>query len=268
MADFLEEIAAKAHRRVQADKSRVPVETLKQWIRKKPTTKDFRSAIHQTGKVSLIAELKQASPSAGVIRQENNIPARIQGYQTGGAAALSILTEEEYFNGSPQFLEETRKLSSLPLLRKDFLVDGYQIEESRVLGADAVLLIAALLPAGLLGDFIRRAEDNQLTPLVEVHDERDLERAINAHAKVIGVNNRDLRSLKVDLATGEKLTPMIPKHGYTAIVESGIRTPEDVQRFAKCGAHAVLVGESLMRDADAAGAVRKLVEAGEKHGEN
>jgi indole-3-glycerol phosphate synthase len=259
---FLDEVNMRAHKRVQADKQRVSVEQLKQWIKRKPAVKDFRAGIHKPGVVSLIAELKQASPSAGVIRVENNIPVRIAGYGNGGAGALSILTEEEYFNGSPQLLELARKESALPLLRKDFIVDRYQIEESRVLGADAILLIALSLPGGLLYDFIQHALDTQLTPLVEVHDERDLERAINAHAKVIGVNNRDLHTLKVDLATSGKLIPMIPKIGYTIVSESGIRTPEDVRHCGKIGAHAVLVGESLMRQPDAALAVRTLVEAG------
>jgi indole-3-glycerol phosphate synthase len=259
---FLDEVALRSHKRVQADKQNVTVEQLKAWIKRKPPVKDFRAGIHKAGTVSLIAELKQASPSAGVIRIENDIPARITGYTSGGAGALSILTEEEYFHGSPQLLESARKQTTLPLLRKDFIVDSYQIEESRVLGADAILLIAALLPAGLLADFIQRALDTQLAPLVEVHDERDLERAINAHAKIIGVNNRDLRTLKVDMATNELLIPQIPKVGYTIISESGIRTPEDVRHCGKIGAHAVLVGETLMRQADAAAAVRTLVDAG------
>jgi indole-3-glycerol phosphate synthase len=266
MTNFLDEVAARSHKRVQADKQRVTLEQLKAWAKKKPTPKDFRAAIHKPGRVSLIAELKQSSPSAGLIRKENDIPGRIKGYAEGGAGALSILTEEEYFNGSPQFLESARKETKLPLLRKDFIVDSYQIEESRVLGADAILLIAAILPAGLLYDFIQRTVETQMTPLVEVHDERDLERAINAHAKVIGVNNRDLRTLKVDMASGDRLMPMIPRVGYTIVSESGIRTADDVKRCAKFGAHAVLVGESLMRQEDAAQAARTLVEAGKELG--
>ena len=204
---FLEEVAARSHKRVQADKQRVTVEQLRQWIKKKPAPKDFRAAIHKAGQVSLIAELKQASPSAGVIRIENDIPARITGYALGGAGAVSSLTEEEYFHGSPQLLEAAREQTALPLLRKDFIVDSYQIEESRVLGADAILLIAALLPGGLLYDFVQRTLEAQMAPLVEVHDERDLERAINAHAKIIGVNNLDLRTLKVDMAAGDRAHP-------------------------------------------------------------
>lgn len=262
MSNFLDEVAARSHKRVQADKQRVSLEQLKQWIKKKPVPKDFRGNIHKVGRVSLIAELKQASPSAGLIRKEDDIVGRVKGYEQGGAGALSILTEEEYFHGSPQFLEEARERTKLPLLRKDFIVDSYQIEESRVLGADAILLIAAILPAGLLYDFVQRAVDNQLTPLVEVHDERDLERAINAHAKVIGVNNRDLRTLRVDMATSQRLIPQIPRIGYTVVGESGIRTADDVKRFKAFGAHAVLVGESLMRQEDAAQATRALVDAG------
>jgi len=262
MSTFLEEVAARSHKRVQADKQRTTVEQLRLWIKKKPPVNNFREAIHKQGQVSLIAELKQASPSAGLIRKENDIPGRIKAYVEGGAGALSILTEEEYFHGSPQFLEAARNETKLPLLRKDFIVDSYQIEESRVLGADAILLIAAILPAGMLYDFVQRTIDTQLTPLVEVHDERDLERAINAHAKVIGVNNRDLKTLKVDMATGDRLIPQIPKIGYTIVAESGIRTADDVRRYKKAGAHTILVGESLMRQADAVEAVRILVEAG------
>ena len=262
MSTFLEEVAARSHKRVQADKQRTTVEQLRLWIKKKPPVNNFREAIHKQGQVSLIAELKQASPSAGLIRKENDIPGRIKAYVEGGAGALSILTEEEYFHGAPQFLEAARNETKLPLLRKDFIVDSYQIEESRVLGADAILLIAAILPAGMLYDFVQRTIDTQLTPLVEVHDERDLERAINAHAKVIGVNNRDLKTLKVDMATGDRLIPQIPKIGYTIVAESGIRTADDVRRYKKAGAHTILVGESLMRQADAVEAVRILVEAG------
>jgi indole-3-glycerol phosphate synthase len=262
VTNFLDEIAARTHKRVQIDKQRTSLDQLKKLIKKKPAPKKFRESIHQPGRITLIAELKQASPSAGVIRKEDDIPGRIRAYTEGGASALSILTEEEYFHGSPQILEEARETTKLPLLRKDFIVDGYQIEESRVLGADAILLIAAILPVGMLADFIQRSTDNELAALVEVHDERDLERALHSRATIIGVNNRDLKSLKVDLATSERLIPQIPKYGYTIVAESGIRTPQDVARFAQAGAHTLLIGEALMREANVAETVKAFVDAG------
>lgn len=264
MTNFLDEIAARTKRRVQADRERVSLEQLKLWAKAKPAPLDFRSAITQEGRTTVIAELKQASPSAGLIRGEADLSVRAKTYVTGGASAISVLTEEEFFRGSPQVLEATRKAVKAPLLRKDFILDEYQVEESRVLGADALLLIAALLPGSLLYDLVQRTAESGLVALVEAHDERDLERALNARAKVIGINNRDLRTLRVDMTTADKLLPLLPRIGVTIVVESGIRSGADVERYAKAGAHAVLVGESLMREADPLDALKSLVAAGRR----
>ena len=159
MSDFLEEVSAKTRQRVEVQKTKWSLEQLKKRMKKDAPQRPFQKALHQPGKVTLIAELKQASPSAGVIRKEQDIAGRIKAYTRGGAAALSILTEEHYFHGSPQLLEEARGLTHLPLLRKDFIIDPYQIVESKSLGADAILLITSLLPGTLLRDFIAQAEE-------------------------------------------------------------------------------------------------------------
>jgi indole-3-glycerol phosphate synthase len=260
MADFLKDVEARTRERVEAQRRQVPLEQLRRNHQSKDAWRPFGKALNKPGKVTVIAELKQASPSAGVIKMENDIPGRVAAYTKGGAAALSILTEEYYFHGSPHLLEAARTQTALPLLRKDFIIDSYQIEESRSLGADALLLIAALLPGGKLKEFIMETRAAGLDALVEVHDDSDLERAIEAGASIIGVNNRNLRSLKVDTATSARLVPRIPKAGKTIVIESGIREPEQLKDFQKWGAHSVLIGETLMRSTDPEAAVRSFAQ--------
>ncbi len=264
MSDFLLEVTVRTRDRVAAQKQQVPLGDLRARSRSAPALRPFTKALRLPGSVSLIAELKQASPSAGVIRQEIDIPGRIRAYTAGGAAALSILTEEYYFHGSPQLLELARRQTELPLLRKDFIIDSYQIEESRTLGADAILLIAALLPSGQLKEFIDLTRASSLEPLVEVHDEKELEWAIHSGATLIGINNRNLRTLKVDTSTAERLIPLVPKQGLTIVVESGIKEPTELPRLRNLGVHAVLVGETLMRNPDPEAAVRSFVCAASK----
>ena len=261
MADFLEEVAASTRQRVDVQKAQISIEQLKKRIKQETPKRAFQKSLHQPGKVALIAELKQASPSAGVIRKEQDIPGRIKAYTKGGAAALSILTEENYFHGSPYLLEEARGLTHLPLLRKDFIIDPYQIVESKNLGADAILLIASLLPGDLLRDFIAQAEAIGLETLVEAHDERDLERAVEAKAPVIGINNRNLRTLRVDLSNAEKLLAKAPKKGFTFVVESGIKLPSELPHLKALGAHAVLIGETFMRADDPEKTVKEFAQA-------
>ena len=262
MTDFLDEVVTRTRQRVDAQKRQAPLAQLRKCFENHEPIRPFSKALHKAHAVSLIAELKQASPSAGVIRKESDIPGRIRGYTKGGASALSILTEEYYFHGSPQLLELARRETKLPLLRKDFIIDPYQIEESRSMGADAVLLIATLLQGAQLKEFIGLARATRLEALVEVHDEKDLEQALHAGATVIGVNNRNLRTLRVDLSTAQKLVPLIPKHGITIIVESGIKDPSELSRFQQWGVQAVLIGETLMRNPDPEAAVRSFVQAG------
>jgi indole-3-glycerol phosphate synthase len=264
MSDFLEEVAVKTRRRIGVQKLQVPLEQLKERAKKTGPHRPFAKALHQPGKVALIAELKQASPSAGVIRMENDIPGRIKAYTKGGAAALSILTEEDYFHGSPQLLEDARRLTTLPLLRKDFIIDPYQILESKNLGADAILLITTLLPGALLRDFISQAEAAGLETLVEVHDEKDLYAAIAAQAPVIGINNRNLRTLRVDPSVAEKLLAKISTKGITLVVESGIKDPATLPHLKELGVHAVLIGETFMRAENPEKTVREFSQACQK----
>ena len=214
--------------------------------------------------IALIAEVKKASPSAGVICQDFD-PVRIaREYEAGGASCLSVLTDEIFFQGSLDYLRQIRAAVKLPLLRKDFIIDERQILEAIEWGADAVLLIAAILTDEQLKKFHSLAIDAGLAALVEVHDEAELTRAVKIDATLIGVNNRDLKTFKVDLATTERiatrlLSSPVTRHPSLLVAESGIHTRADVQRLKKCGAHAILVGESLMRGGNIRQKIRELI---------
>jgi indole-3-glycerol phosphate synthase len=206
---------------------------------------------------AVIAEIKRASPSAGLIREEFR-PAEIAArYEWAGAACLSVLTDEEYFRGSDQFLVEARNACTLPVLRKDFTIDPWQVYESRALGADCILLIVAALEPGQLQDLHALARETGLDVLVEVHDEEELEHALACDPELVGVNNRDLHRFVTDLATSERLRTLIPKE-KTMVTESGIRSPADVERLRRAGVDAFLVGEAFMRAADPGMALREL----------
>jgi indole-3-glycerol phosphate synthase len=217
----------------------------------------FRAALRSSPEPRIIAEIKRRSPSRGEIRPDFDPVACAEAYEEGGAAALSVLTDEHFFGGHLSFLSKLRGAVSLPLLRKDFTLDAYQVDEARVAGADAVLLIVAALTQEDLLALHARATGLSLDVLVEVHDEAQLERALDAGADLIGINNRDLKSFDADLSVTERLAPRIPE-GTVVVAESGIYTPEDVRRLAEVGAHAFLVGESLMRQDDLRRAVRAL----------
>lgn len=226
----------------------------------------FHQALRQPrrGNVGLIAEVKKASPSAGVIRPDFDPVAIARDYQSAGADCLSVLTDEKFFQGSLSFLKAIRAAVSLPLLRKDFIIDERQILEAVEWGADAILLIAAILDDDRLRRFHDLAASAGLAVLVEVHDEPELERAIALGAPMIGVNNRNLHVFKVDLRTTERLAARLwqvrPRdHGTVLVAESGIHTKADVIRLAACGAGAILVGESLMRNTDIPAKVRELI---------
>jgi indole-3-glycerol phosphate synthase len=206
---------------------------------------------------AVIAEVKKASPSAGVIRPDFD-PAAIAGrYEQAGAACLSVLTDESYFQGSDAFLEQARAACRLPVLRKDFTVDPWQVFEARALGADCILLIVAALERNELQDLDGLARELGLDVLVEVHDERELQDALATGAELIGANNRDLHRFVTDLGISERLRPLIPKD-RTMVAESGIHTPEDVLRLRRCGIDAFLVGEAFMRAEDPGAALRQL----------
>ena len=238
---------------------------LKTALRARGDHRDFAAALHhpKSGSVALIAEVKKASPSAGVICLDFD-PVRIAGqYEAAGASCLSVLTDEKFFQGSLDYLKQIRSAVKLPLLRKDFIIDERQILEAIEWGADAILLIVAILSDAQLKHFHALATAAGLAALVEVHDEGEMDRALAADATLIGVNNRDLKSFKVDLATTERLAAhLLSSASNTSsmlVAESGIHTRADVERLAKCGAGAILVGESLMKHTDIAAKVRELL---------
>lgn len=261
MSNFLSEVAAQTRKRIDMQKVQVPLAQLKAMPHPSLAQTPFKQMIRKPGQMALIAELKHASPSAGVIRPVSSIQDRIKAYERGGASALSILTEEDYFHGSPQYLVETRKYTTLPLLRKDFIIDVYQIVESRQLGADAILLISSLLAGGQLKEFIHAAKENKLDALVEVHSESDLEHAVASDAEIIGINNRDLHTLKVDVATAPKLLSKITKMNVIKVVESGISNATELPPLHDLGADAVLIGETLMRSDQPENLVKEFANA-------
>jgi indole-3-glycerol phosphate synthase len=214
-------------------------------------TRGFIRALRESPAPAVIAELKRRSPSKGLIRADFDPVQLARDYARGGAAALSVLTDEHYFGGDLDYLTRVRAAVTLPLLRKDFVVDAYQIDEARVAGADAVLLIVAALEASELAELNDHARELDLDVLVEVHDEAELEIALGVEARLIGVNNRDLRSFEVDLGVTERLARQLPAGGeHLLVAESGIDGPGAVSRLEKAGAKAFLVGESLMRERD------------------
>jgi indole-3-glycerol phosphate synthase len=234
--------------------------------------RDFAGALRgpRRGAVALIAEVKKASPSAGLIRADFDPVSIAREYEAAGASCLSVLTDEKFFQGSMEYLSLIRAAVKLPLLRKDFIIDERQILEAAAGGADAILLIVAILSDAQLLRFHDLATGGGLTALVEVHDETELDRALAAGVQLIGVNNRDLKTFKVDLATTERLAARLRlsapgtqhatrKRPPLLVAESGIHTRADVKRLAKCGAQAILVGESLMKHADIGAKVRELL---------
>jgi indole-3-glycerol phosphate synthase len=206
---------------------------------------------------AVIAEIKKASPSAGVIRADFDPAAIAASYAASGAACLSVLTDETYFQGSDAYLEQARAACDLPVLRKDFIVDPWQVHESRLLGADCILLIVAALTRGRLQDLDGLAREIGLDVLVEVHDEAELEQALSTGAELVGVNNRDLHRFTTDLAASERLRPLIPPERIM-VTESGIHRPSDVERLRRCGIGAFLVGEAFMRAPDPGAELRRL----------
>jgi len=229
----------------------------------KVSRSDFRKAIAVPGRVSVIAEIKFASPSTGTIREQSDPRAIGRLYEEVGAAAVSLITDEKFFRGNPNHLPLLKHSISLPVLRKDFIIDEAQVLETARLGADALLLIARLLSEGQLRDLLALCRELQLEPLTEVHDRVDLEKAVACGAGIIGINNRDLDTFKVELATTTELAPLVAAT-HAVVSESGVKRGEDIHYLRGFGVQAVLVGTSLMGSEDLGGKLRELVEAGRK----
>jgi indole-3-glycerol phosphate synthase len=257
---ILEEIVASKGGEVAAAKQQIsPAEMSGRARAVSEPTRGFRRALEVHEPPAVIAEVKRRSPSKGEIRRDFDPVACGRDYERGGAACLSVLTDEPYFGGRLEYLRAIRGEVSLPILRKDFTIDGYQIDEARVAGADAVLLIVSVLANDELAALASRAQDLDLDFLVEVHDEAELDRALAVGATLIGVNNRDLATFEVDLETTVRLAERIPPGDDVLLVaESGIHATADVQHLAQAGAGAFLVGESLMRQPDIALALAQL----------
>ena len=263
MTDILEGIAAYKRVEVAHRKNVRTQKDLEDAALTVSAPRGFRRQLeggHAPGKLALIAEIKKASPSKGLIRADFDPPALAAAYEIGGAACLSVLTDSPSFQGDDSYVALARAATSLPVIRKEFLVDPWQVAESRALGADAILVILAMVDDSLAGDLMSEAARFGMDALIEVHDEDEMHRAEALGATMVGVNNRNLRTFDIDLATTEKLANIAPKQALL-VTESGIFTPEDMRRLERVGARAMLVGESLMRQTDVTAATRALLGA-------
>ena len=261
MSDILETIAAYKRVDVAARKAARPQAEVEQAARAASAPRGFVRALeaaHAPGRLALIAEIKKASPSKGLIRADFDPPALAKAYARGGAACLSVLTDAPSFQGEDAYLVTARDAVTLPCIRKDFLVDPWQVAESRALGADCILVILSMVDDSLAAELLAEAARFGMDALVETHDEAEMARAERLGATLIGVNNRSLRTFEVDLANTESLAALAPPNALL-VTESGVFTPADVQRLERSGTKAMLVGESLMRQADVEAATRALL---------
>ena len=257
MPTVLERILSRRRERLEEEMRRRPFAEVRAAARDAPPARDFARAVAGPGDVRIIAEIKRRSPSRGPLRPGLDVPSLARAYAAGGADALSVLTEQDHFDGRLDYQTAASAAAGLPVLRKDILTDPDQLHEARAAGADAVLLIVAALDPGALRDLAALAAALGMAALVEAHDESELRAALDSGAPLVGINNRDLRTLEVSLETSIRLAPLVPP-GRTAVAESGIHGPEDLRLLARSGIHAFLVGEHLVLAADVVGALRAL----------
>lgn len=261
MADILKKICDDKREYVATCKSKISYADIRKQAENAGKTRGFADSLKrfvEKSRYGLIAEIKKASPSAGLIRHDFNPSELAKAYENGGAACLSILTDTPYFQGSDEFLKEARGAVSIPVLRKDFMVDIYQIAESRAIGADCILLIMAALEDNQAKEFESAAFSYGMDVLVEVHNEQELERALLLETPLLGINNRNLKTLVTDVSTTEKLAKLVPENKYI-VAESGLNTQEDLARMSKAGANRFLIGESLMKKHDLKKATKEIL---------
>ena len=255
---ILARIIEQKKKEIEAVKEKIPLKQLQAELNLLPPRRSFLSSITRPNRINLIAEIKRCSPSSGILREDFSPSMIAEIYEHSGAAAISVLTDKAFFGGETSHISQVRQRVNLPILRKDFIIDEYQIYESKVVGSDAFLLISDILSEEELSRFLHLSSELNMDAVVEVHSEEDLEKALKVEAPVIGINNRNLHTFKIDLETTPRLMRLIPRH-RTVITESGIKSHEDVMFLKSVGINIVLIGEAFMRSRDIGAKVREIM---------